>query len=398
MEIKAKIFKRKSGKSAGKWIVRLSYYDDIAGKQCTKERHADKRGSAIDLRDRLVNELNKSHGQSATGERMTFDKLADICAAKFYGPAKFAEGRRISGVRSHQSAKFLLKNLRSFFGKRLIKNITAKSLEDYKVMRLGTNSQALKRPVKIATTNRELGVMSKIMRHAFGEGWIPKDIFYRAGVIDKTAATERSRLLTRSEETRLLASCQGERTITYQRTIRGEAANVTTTISTDNTHLRVMIILALDSGMRRGEILKLRWNDIDLGNNTIRILASNTKSETERFAPLSERAKAELIGLREIVTGERPFPYTHINRSFATAKRFAGIEDLHFHDLRRTAITRWLQQGTPLAFVAKMVGHRSTATTMKFYTAVDDAMLRATSGRIDSFNMSVDNEDFAFVN
>jgi integrase len=55
----------------------------------------------------------------------------------------------------------------------------------------------------------------------------------------------------------------------------------------------------------------------------------------------------------------------------ATAKRLAKINDLHFHDLRRTAITLWIQQGTPLALAVKLGGHSQLQTTMKHYTAND---------------------------
>jgi integrase len=92
--------------------------------------------------------------------------------------------------------------------------------------------------------------------------------------------------------------------------------------------------------MRLGEIQKLQWDDIDFDNGIISVLGTNTKTERERFAPLSERARLELESLREISTGDKPFPYKYIKRAFGTAKRLAGIEDLHFHDLRRTAITR----------------------------------------------------------
>ena len=101
--------------------------------------------------------------------------------------------------------------------------------------------------------------------------------------------------------------------------------------------------------MRRGENFKFRWEDIDFDNNLIRVIGTNTKTERARLVPLSQRAKVELEKLREI-SPEKPLPFTDIKRSFATAKRLAGIEDLHFHDLRRTTVTRgfhrerhWLQ-------------------------------------------------------
>ena len=87
MEIKSKIFKRKSGKSKGKWVIRINYLDEIYGKKRVMERHADKRSDAIDEGERLINDIKKSHGQIQTGERMTFNHLADFCEKHFYQPA-----------------------------------------------------------------------------------------------------------------------------------------------------------------------------------------------------------------------------------------------------------------------------------------------------------------------
>ena len=234
--------------------------------------------------------------------------------------------------------------------------------------------------------------MRRMMRFAYGKGWIVKDIFFNANVIEISNEIERVRLLSKDEENRLLENCQGERTVTYKRKKRSnpnELEEITSTFSLDNPHLKAMIILAIDSGMRRGEIFKLRWQDIDFDNNLIRIVGTHTKTERERIVPLSQRAKDELEKLKEISKGENPFPFTDIKRSFATAKRLAGIEDLHFHDFRRTAITRWLQQGTPLAFAGKFAGHSQLQTTMKHYTATDANTIQEMNERMNNFNSPI---------
>jgi integrase len=388
MEIKHKVFKRKTGKSKGKWVIRIQYFDDIKGKYNFMERHAEKKSDALDECNRLIDDIKKSHGQSQSGERMTFNQLADLCEKHFYTPAVIVEGRKVAGVRSTNTAKTQLNILKKFFGKRLIRQITPESLTDYKLWRLKTDSERKGVPVKISTVNRELSAMRKMMRFAFGKGWILKDIFFNAKVIETSNEVERTRLLSLDEEKRLLANCFGEREITYKRRKRGtqEMEEITATVSVDNPHLKGMIILALDSGMRRGEIFKLRWQDIDFENNLIRIVGTHTKTERERIAPLSQRAKDELESLRQITKGDNPFPFVDIKRSFATAKRLAGIDDLHFHDLRRTAITRWLQQGTSLAFAGKFAGHSQLQTTMKHYTATDAAMIEEMNERMNAFN------------
>jgi len=386
MEIKNKVFKRKTGKSKGKWVIRIEYFDETFGKNKFMERHAEKRSDAIDERDKLIADIKKSHGQIQTGERMTFEQLADFCEKHFYQSAVIVEGRKVAGVRSVNTVKAQLAVLKKFFGKRLIKAITTESLTDYKLWRLKTNSERKGVPVKISTVNRELSVMRKIMRIAFGKGWILKDIFFNAKVIEVSNETERTRRLSKVEETRLLNSCQGEREITYKRKIKGIEKEVTATISVDNPQLKAMIILAIDSAMRRGEIFKLRWQDFDFDNNLIRIVGTHTKTERARIAPLSQRAKDELEKLKKITSGENPFPFIDIKRSFATAKKLAGIDDLHFHDLRRTAITRWLQQGTSLAFAGKFAGHTQLQTTMKHYTSTDAEMIQETNERMNNYN------------
>jgi hypothetical protein len=209
MDIKDKIFKRKSGKSKEKWIIRIEYFDKLQGKTRFVERQADRKTTAADERDRLVDEIKKTQGQIQPGERMTFEQLADVCEKVFYKPAVIVEGRKISGVRSYESVKFQINNLRTFFGKRMINEITTESLTDYKVWRLTTKSEKLNRVVKIATANRELSAMRKMRRYAYGKGWILRDIFFNAKVIDNASEVERHRLLTKDEEVRLLESCRG---------------------------------------------------------------------------------------------------------------------------------------------------------------------------------------------
>lgn len=377
MEVKSKLFKRKTGKSKGKWVVRIEYFDQLAGKKKFTERLTAKRSDASDERDRLINDIKKTHGQIHAGERMTFSSLADICAKGFYQPAVLVEGRKIEGVRAHNTAANHLTVLKQFFGDRLIGQITTQSLRDYRLSRLKQGSrhpsikEGTKVPVKLATINRELSAMRRIMRYAYGQGWVTKDIFFKAEVIDASAEIERTRKLSAAEEVLLLEACQGTRQVPYERTRHGKQESIIATHNVDNPHLKAMILLAIDAGMRRGEILKLEWKDIDFRAGLIRILGTNTKTERERLVPLTERVKAELYNVKEFSYGDRPFPFRDFKRSWATAKRIAGIEDLHFHDLRRTAITRWIQQGNPIALAGKIAGHARLETTMKHYTSSD---------------------------
>ncbi len=366
MEISAKIVKRKSGKSAGLYIVRLKYFDESVGKYRHLERHSETKTGAVDLRDKLKSEVAKTDGGSLSGEKMTFNDLANICEKLFYQPATIANGKKIKGVKSFKTKQTELKRLREFFGKRRIRDLRKESLVDYKIWRLKTVSEKTKKPLSIATINKELSTMRTIVRYAYGEGLVLRDIFFNAKVIDKSSEIERSRILTTDEEQRLLAVCVNER-----------------------QHLKPIILLAVDSGLRRGEIFKIQWKDIDFMKNIINVAASITKTERNKIVPLSQRVKDELLDLQPYSNSDRPFPFVEIKRAFNTAKRLAKIEDLHFHDLRRTAVVRWVQNGVPLALAGKIAGHSELQTTMKHYIANDIETVQGVVEKLNAFHSQV---------
>ena len=318
--------------------------------------------------------------------------MTEMALRTFYKPAVISDGRKIDGVRSVDTVERQIRTLNEFFGKRLIRQITSESLVDYKVWRLRTGSAKAGRPLRLSTVNRELATMRRMMRFAFGKGWIPKDIFFNTRVIDRSAERERTRLLTAEEESRLLAACQGERTVTYVRRWKGKEEQVYAIHKVDNPRLKAVILLALDSGLRRAEILKSRWEDFDFERGTVRVLGIHTKTERERLAPLSARTIDELRRIREMFADKHPFNFNSFRRSWATAKRLANIEELQFRDLRRSAITRWQMQNVPLALAGKLAGHTQLQTTMKHYTSTDIEMVAGVSERMNEVHKRTDEE------
>jgi integrase len=381
MKINSKIFRRKSGKSAGKWIVRVSYLDEVLGKTVQKERLVDRKNKAADVRNEMVRSLQDTNGQLQS--RMTFNRLADVCEDLFYRPAVIGpDGKKLSGVRSVASARAQIKNLRDYFGNQLVRQITYEELLRYREHRM--LPRAGHRPVKLATVNREFQTLRRMLRFAKSKDWIAKNVFADRLLIESSAETARTRLLSKDEEDRLLAACSGTEEITYQRTRLGRQETLTVDKVRENPRLKAILLLAIDSGMRRGEILKLRWSDIDFKNALIQIIGTHTKTEKPRIAPLSDRTKDALLELQLYTSGERPFPISDFKNAFTTAKRRAGIEDLRFHDLRRTAITRWIAAGTPLAEAGKFAGHAKPETTVKHYVATDMDAVKALNNRINS--------------
>jgi integrase len=189
--------------------------------------------------------------------------------------------------------------------------------------------------------------------------------FYRHGIeiIEFTDEFDRSRRLEPGEENRLLAAAD----VLVQ---NGRAP-----------HLYALIVAALESGCRRGELLSLQWRDVKKdaqGHAFIDLRAITTKTNAGRTIPISPRLAAILEMRRNAPDGEEHPPtafvfgnsageqFDTVKTSWTSVCESAGIEDLHFHDLRREAGSRWLEGGINLLTVSKMLGHASVSMTDRY--------------------------------
>ncbi|MHB8210354.1 MAG: site-specific integrase [Acidithiobacillus sp.] len=131
-----------------------------------------------------------------------------------------------------------------------------------------------------------------------------------------------------------------------------------------SVNLRAIVLFALETGMRKGEIQKLLWKDVDLAKCTARLF--DTKNSEDRTIPLSSRAIAVLKALPRNING-KVFPGADISHTFAAACARAGIEDLRFHDLRHEATSRLFEKGFNPMEVSAITGHK-TLQMLKRYT------------------------------
>jgi len=136
-------------------------------------------------------------------------------------------------------------------------------------------------------------------------------------------------------------------------------------------HLKPIVITALNTGMRKEEILSLKWDNVDLKNDFI--LLDITKNGQRREIPINAMVKEILSGIiRRIdlpyvfydpTTGKR---YGNIQRSFTTACRRAGIKDFHFHDLRHTFASQLIMAGVDLTTIKELLGHKTLTMTLRY--------------------------------
>ena len=141
----------------------------------------------------------------------------------------------------------------------------------------------------------------------------------------------------------------------------------------DNPYLYTVVVLALSTGMRRGEIMGLRWGDVDL--NAGRITLKQTKNGEIRVIPLASHAK-ELVThharIRAIDT-DLLFPSKtvrhkpqELDASWRAALKAARIDDFKFHDLRHSAASYLAMNGATLAEIAEVLGHKTLQMVKRY--------------------------------
>jgi len=138
------------------------------------------------------------------------------------------------------------------------------------------------------------------------------------------------------------------------------------------------VTIALNTGLRLGEIMKLKWSDIDLSRQLLKI--ENTKSGKVRYVPLASRVKDWFIGSGGFGEGSKKitvFGIANPKTGFYAACRRARIHGLRFHDLRHTAASRLVMSGTDIETVRQILGHSSLSVTQKYVHSGLDQMRQA---------------------
>ncbi len=138
-------------------------------------------------------------------------------------------------------------------------------------------------------------------------------------------------------------------------------------------HLKPIVITAIHTGMRKGEILGLTWDRIDLRNGFI-LLDNNTKNGERREIPISATLKDTLEtlalgnveGYRHVFHDKDGKTYVWLKKSFAVACKKAGITDFHFHDLRHTFASHLAMAGTDLTTIKELLGHKTITMTLRY--------------------------------
>jgi integrase len=186
----------------------------------------------------------------------------------------------------------------------------------------GGRSSLLVKGQQKSTTNRSLALVKRIFNLAIEEGYMEVNPARKVKMFSEVENLK-ERILKEEEERLLLDSCCD--------------------------HMKDLVTFVLNTGMRLGEILNLKWTNVDLKSGTIKVEFTNPDSK-DRF--------------RET------------KRSLKTGCRKAGIEGLRFHDLRHTFASRLARNGVDIGAVRKLLGHSTLLITQR-YIHSDESMLRS---------------------
>ena len=240
-----------------------------------------------------------------------------------------------------------------FFKGKTLKEIKKSDVEKLKEVRSESLTR-YERKRSPATVNRELAVLSAIFTLAVDDELIPSNPCRKVKPLrmDNT----RSRYLSADEEKKLLAALDGE------------------------PWLKNIVVMAIHTGMRRGELFNLMWFDVDFARGVIHV--RNTKTDRDRVVPMN-KAVCEMLERQPKASGYVfPSPRTgerlvDIKHKFDEARMAAGISDFRFHDLRHTAATRLADAGVNVVVIAEILGHGDIRTTKRYSHAMEEAKREA---------------------
>ena len=132
-------------------------------------------------------------------------------------------------------------------------------------------------------------------------------------------------------------------------------------------HIRLSLLIADYTGMRIGEILAMKWKNVDLINGIIFIPTS--KNQSRRNVPIHDELRKILMSqnkVSEFVINLKRKPVKSIRKGFNKAREKAELEDVRIHDFRHRAITRWVKEGKPINTIMAATGHRTISAFLRY--------------------------------
>ncbi|MHC4278100.1 MAG: tyrosine-type recombinase/integrase [Planctomycetota bacterium] len=245
---------------------------------------------------------------------------------------------------------------KKYFIAQLVERFGNVPLNSFNVLLIEGYRAEAYREVKPATVNRRLTCLKHMLKKAVEYRMVGEDVLMRVREVELLKEPPgRLRYLSEDECQILIDAC--------------------------SPHLRPIVVTALNSGMRKGEILSLRWDRIDLRHGFI--LLDVTKNGKRREIPINSTLRATLEAIPHGLESEYVFvdrngrTFKDVKKSFATACRKAGIIDFKFHDLRHCFASHLVMAGVDIRTVQELLGHKTLRMTIRYSHLAPSHKVRA---------------------
>nr|WP_241729995.1 tyrosine-type recombinase/integrase [Pseudomonas sp. SST3] len=269
---------------------------------------------------------------------------------------------------------------------RRLDEITGRDLEQIRTAWLNGGN-------KPATANRKMGSISGVFSRAVEWAYLPASPLEKIKQL-KVDSIGRIRYLSKEESMALRGALDArERIAKAERNSANEwrlerrrklLPSLQEVAFTD--HLKPMVLLSLNTGMRRGEVFNLRWQDVNLAGKILTVAGEGAKSSETRHIPLNAEALATLKAWKEqgsgtgyVFPGAEGKPMADVKTAWLELLKNAGIIGFRWHDMRHDFASRLVMAGVPLNTVRDLLGHADIKMTLRYAHLAPDSKALAVS-------------------
>lgn len=263
------------------------------------------------------------------------------------------------------------KAIKSYFSGFLSKTIGEITVHDLEEWRAKQRSKGK----KAASCNRNIGALRSMLNWAVSRELITENPILKLEPLKEVDSSRKVRYLTKDENERLMTALIAReedirKGLAYgysQSPLKGEFAD----------HLRPMVIVSLNTGIRWGSLVHLQWDDVDLINRSLTIRAETAKSERQLIIPLNKTAMETFRQWGKEISGTGPkdlvFPspvsggvLDNVNKAWNAVLKRAEIENFRWHDMRHTFASNLVMSGVDLNTVRELLGHADLKMTLRY--------------------------------
>lgn len=314
-----------------RWWIRYRFNGELIRKPVGK----DKRLAEAKMAEVRLNIARGRHEETPRGARRTFEEMAN----------EYLEQKRAEGKRSIRCDELALSRLNEEFGKFWLHEISKERVEAYFRRERVAISKKTKKRFAGSSLNRRLAILKCVFSVAVSKGYVRDNPVN--GVKKAKEPPWRRKFVFSEEELQAL-------------------------VNAASPHMKPILAVAAGTGLRKGDILRLRWDQVDFRANVITLYQQKTEEPIE--IPMFFLTRETLLKLKA-TAGRVPFVLTYKGRgigncrtAFHGALKRSGLaaKGYHFHDLRRTFATMLYNRGVTLTKIQMLLGHKSILTTERY--------------------------------